>query len=45
MPPHAINFADKLAQFTEHWQPKIVAQLNDYNFKVVKVQDVSEHNI
>ncbi len=34
----AINLADKLAQFSEHWSPKIVAQMNDYHFKVVKLQ-------
>ncbi len=38
MPPTVINFNAKLARFTEHWSPKIVAQLNDYHFKVVKVQ-------
>ena len=25
-------------KFSEHWSPKIVAQMNDYHFKVVKVQ-------
>lgn len=33
-----INFQDKLQQFSEHWTPKIVAQMNDYHFKVVKLQ-------
>jgi mannose-6-phosphate isomerase-like protein (cupin superfamily) len=33
-----VNFQDKLAKFSEHWSPKIVAQMNDYHFKVVKVQ-------
>ena len=34
----AINFKDKLALFSEHWSPKIIAQMNDYHFKIVKVQ-------
>lgn len=32
------NLSEKLALFSEHWSPKIVAQLNDYHFKVAKVQ-------
>lgn len=34
----SINFRDKLAQFSEHWSPKNIAQMNDYHFKVVKIQ-------
>jgi len=34
----SIEFSDKLAKFTEHWSPKIIAQMNDYHFKVAKVQ-------
>ena len=33
-----INLAAKLAQFSEHWSPRVVAELNDYQFKVVKLQ-------
>jgi len=33
-----INFAEKLTKFTAQWSPKIVAQMNDYHFKVVKLQ-------
>lgn len=33
-----INFHDKLAKFTEHWSPKVIAELNDYQFKLVKIQ-------
>ncbi|MGE5375852.1 MAG: cupin domain-containing protein [Bacteroidota bacterium] len=33
-----INFQDKLQKFTERWSPRIVAQMNDYQFKVAKVQ-------
>jgi len=33
-----INLQNKFALFTEHWSPKNIAQLNDYYFKIVKVQ-------
>ena len=34
----AINFEEKLAKFSEHFSPKIIAQMNDYYFKLVKFQ-------
>ena len=34
----AINFGNKFALFTEQWQPKVIAEMNDYQFKVVKLQ-------
>lgn len=34
----AINFERKLALFDEQWTPKVVAEMNDYQFKVVKIQ-------
>ena len=34
----SINFAQKFALFSERWQPKIVAAMNDYQFKIVKLQ-------
>jgi mannose-6-phosphate isomerase-like protein (cupin superfamily) len=33
-----INFWQKLALFAEQWQPKVVAEMNDYQFKLVKLQ-------
>ena len=33
-----INFAQKLGLLTEHWQPRVIAELNDYQFKIVKLQ-------
>lgn len=36
----AINFNTKLDSFSEQWQPKIIAQLNDYLVKVVKIDGV-----
>src|ERR1700681_3063988 len=34
----AINFNKKLGLFDERWQPKVIAEMNDYQFKVVKLQ-------
>jgi mannose-6-phosphate isomerase-like protein (cupin superfamily) len=33
-----INFEEKLAKFDEHWSPKVIAEMNDYQFKLVKVR-------
>lgn len=33
-----INFAEKMALFSEQWMPKVVAEMNDYQFKLVKIQ-------
>ena len=33
-----INLSEKLDLFDQHWQPKIVAQLNDYDVRIVKVK-------
>lgn len=34
----SINFVDKFSLFHEHWSPKVVAEMNDYQFKLVKIQ-------
>lgn len=33
----AVNLAAKLALIADHWHPRIVAQINDYQVKVVKL--------
>ena len=38
MPHTPINFARKFSLFTEQWQPKVIAELNDYQFKLSKLQ-------
>jgi mannose-6-phosphate isomerase-like protein (cupin superfamily) len=38
MTHQAINFQRKFDLFTEHWAPKVIAEMNDYQFKVVKLQ-------
>ncbi|HEV3017538.1 MAG TPA: cupin domain-containing protein [Burkholderiaceae bacterium] len=35
---NAINFGQKLALIGERWQPKVIAEMNDYQFKLVKLQ-------
>ena len=34
-----INFKNKFEKFSEHWSPKVIAELNDYQFKLVKIKD------
>ena len=33
-----INLEEKFAMFNEHWTPKIITELNDYQIKIVKVE-------
>ena len=33
-----VNFENKLSLFTEHWSPKVIAEMNDYQFKLVKIK-------
>mgnify|MGYP001116834872 CR=1 FL=1 len=35
---HVINLKDKFLKFSEHWTPKVIAEMNDYQFKLVKIQ-------
>ena len=37
--PQAINFKEKFGQFSEHWSPKVIAEMNDYQFKLAKIKD------
>ena len=40
-----INLNEKLSMFSEHWSPKIVAEMNDYHIKLVKIKgDFVWHN-
>jgi mannose-6-phosphate isomerase-like protein (cupin superfamily) len=34
----AINFDEKFKLFDEQWKPKVIAEMNDYQFKVVRLQ-------
>ena len=33
-----INFREKFPRLAEGWQPRVVAEMNDYQFKIVKLQ-------
>lgn len=33
-----INLKDKFAKFTDQWSPRVVAEMNDYQFKLVKIE-------
>ena len=33
-----INLKKKLSKFSDHWSPRIIAEMNDYQFKLVKIQ-------
>lgn len=33
-----INLNDKFSRFSDHWSPRVIAEMNDYQFKLVKVQ-------
>jgi len=35
----AINFQDKLTKFSNYWSPRVIAELNGYQFKLAKVKD------
>ena len=34
----AINLAEKLSRFSDHWAPRVIAEMNDYQFKVVRIE-------
>ncbi|MDE2090816.1 MAG: cupin domain-containing protein [Gammaproteobacteria bacterium] len=34
----SVNFEQKLGLFNDHWAPKVIAEMNDYQFKVVKLK-------
>lgn len=34
---HPISLKQKLSLFSDHWSPRVVAEMNDYQFKLVKI--------
>lgn len=38
MAPGKVNLAEKFGQFSDHWSPKIVGELDDYEIKLAKFQ-------
>jgi mannose-6-phosphate isomerase-like protein (cupin superfamily) len=35
---HVVDLAEKFGLFSEHWSPKVVARLNDYEIKLAKLK-------
>ena len=33
-----INLEKKFKKFTDHWSPKVIGEMNDYQFKLAKVK-------
>tara|TARA_B110000444_G_scaffold261504_1_gene314351 strand:- start:3638 stop:3997 length:360 start_codon:yes stop_codon:yes gene_type:complete len=33
-----INIGEKFSKFSEHWTPKVIAEMNNYQFKLVKIE-------
>ena len=33
-----INFKEKYSKFTKHWSPRIIEEMNDYQFKLAKIK-------
>lgn len=38
MPPSPINLAEKLGLFSDQWSPKIIAEYEDFHFKLAKLE-------
>ncbi|MBH76541.1 MAG: cupin [Flavobacteriales bacterium] len=33
-----INLHEKFSKFTNHWSPRVIAEMNDYHFKIAKIK-------
>ena len=38
MTSQVVNIGQKLELISDHWSPKIIARMNDYHFKLAKIQ-------
>jgi mannose-6-phosphate isomerase-like protein (cupin superfamily) len=38
MTHQSINFGEKFAKITEQWSPRVIAELNEYQFKLVRIE-------
>jgi mannose-6-phosphate isomerase-like protein (cupin superfamily) len=34
----SVNFAEKFKLFTDQWKPRVVSEMNDYQFKLVRLE-------
>lgn len=37
MNANAINIEEKFSRFNAHWSPRVIAEMNDYQFKLVRL--------
>lgn len=35
---YPINFSEKFTKFSEPWSPRVIAEMNDYQFKLVRLK-------
>jgi mannose-6-phosphate isomerase-like protein (cupin superfamily) len=35
---NSINISEKFTKFSEHWSPRVVAEMNDYQFKLARIK-------
>ena len=35
---HKVNLSEKLSLFSEHWSPRVVGEINDFQVKLVKLE-------
>lgn len=33
-----INFNNKFKKISDHWSPRVIAEMNDYQFKIAKIE-------
>ncbi len=33
-----INLKEKFSKFTKHWSPRVIAEMNNYQFKIAKIK-------
>jgi mannose-6-phosphate isomerase-like protein (cupin superfamily) len=38
MPNNVVDLAERFSQFSDQWSPKVIARLNDYEVKLVKLE-------
>ena len=38
MTSEKINFKQKFSKFTKKWSPRVIAEMNDYQFKIAKIK-------
>lgn len=39
VPKQSINLLHNFSKFSEQWSPKVIAEMNDYQFKLAKIQN------